>query len=160
MANFYWFQWKAKCQKNVCFQNVVSETQSSDAETLRIYCTHKSLQILCVLMKISSSSAAMATKCFHRLLMGQIENWHLLPRHCWHLHKTFMGNVHWMDGWMDDLRFYVLFNSISVISGRWDGDTERLYAMEPRFRLEPGAARTRSARSVGQRLTHWATGAP
>ena len=23
-----------------------------------------------------------------------------------------------MDGWMDDLRFYVLFNSISVISGR------------------------------------------
>ena len=22
------------------------------------------------------------------------------------------------DGWMDDLRFYVLFNSISVISGR------------------------------------------
>ena len=44
---------------------------------------------------------------------------------------------------MDDLRFYVLFNSISVISGRRADDNERLYAMEPhlrqplrRFRLE------------------------
>ena len=34
---------------------------------------------------------------------------------------------------MDDLRFYVLFNSISVISGRWADDNERLCAMEPRF---------------------------
>ena len=39
------------------------------------------------------------------------------------------------DGWMDDLRFYVLFNSISVISGRWADDNERLCAMEPRLRL-------------------------
>ena len=31
---------------------------------------------------------------------------------------------------MDDLRFYVLFNSISVISGRWEVDNERLCAME------------------------------
>ena len=43
---------------------------------------------------------------------------------------------------MDDLRFYALFNSISVISGRWVGDNERLCATEPRvqlrrFRLEP-----------------------
>ena len=35
---------------------------------------------------------------------------------------------------MDDLRFYVLFNSISDISGRWEVD-ERLYAMELRLRL-------------------------
>ena len=27
---------------------------------------------------------------------------------------------------MDDLRFYVLFNSVSVISGRWEVDNERL----------------------------------
>ena len=40
-----------------------------------------------------------------------------------------------MDGWMDDLRFYVPFNSISVISGRWADDYERLCAMEPRLRL-------------------------
>ena len=33
-------------------------------------------------------------------------------------------------GWMDDLRFYVLFHSISVISGRWEVDNERLCAME------------------------------
>ena len=40
-----------------------------------------------------------------------------------------------MDGWMDDLRFYVLFNSISVISGRCLDDNERLCAMELRLRL-------------------------
>ena len=38
----------------------------------------------------------------------------------------------WMDGWMDDMRFYVLFNSISVISGRWKVDNERLCAMKLR----------------------------
>ena len=38
-----------------------------------------------------------------------------------------------MDGWMDDLRFYVLFNSISVISGRCLDDNERLCAMELRL---------------------------
>ena len=36
---------------------------------------------------------------------------------------------------MDDLRFYVLFNSVSVISGRWEVDNERLCAMERRLRL-------------------------
>ena len=40
-----------------------------------------------------------------------------------------------MDRWIDDLRFYVLFSSISVLSGRWADDNERLYAEEPRFRL-------------------------
>ena len=39
-----------------------------------------------------------------------------------------------MDGWMDDLRFYVLFNSISVITGQWEVDNERLCAMELRLR--------------------------
>ena len=42
---------------------------------------------------------------------------------------------------MDDMRFYVLFNSISAISGRWKVDNEMLCAMElrlwlRRFRLE------------------------
>ena len=37
--------------------------------------------------------------------------------------------------WMDDLRFYILFNSISVISGRWTDDNERLCTMESRLRL-------------------------
>ena len=40
-----------------------------------------------------------------------------------------------MDGWMDDLQFYVHFNNISVISGRRADDNERLCAMEPRLRL-------------------------
>ena len=39
-------------------------------------------------------------------------------------------------GWMDDLRFYVLFNSISVISGQWEVDNERLCAMELHLRLK------------------------
>ena len=33
-------------------------------------------------------------------------------------------------GWVDDLRFYVLFNSISVISGQCLDDNERLCAMD------------------------------
>ena len=37
--------------------------------------------------------------------------------------------------WMDDSRFYVLFNSISVISGRCSDDNERLCAMKLRLRL-------------------------
>ena len=53
------------------------------------------------------------------------------------------SKLHWY-GWMDDLRFYVLFNSVSVISGRWADDNERLCAMEPglrlgRFGLEQGS---------------------
>ena len=34
---------------------------------------------------------------------------------------------------MGDLRFYVLFNSVSVISGGWEVDNERLCAMELRL---------------------------
>ena len=37
------------------------------------------------------------------------------------------------DGWMDDLRFFVLLNSIPVISGRWTDDHERLCAAESRL---------------------------
>ena len=40
-----------------------------------------------------------------------------------------------MHAWMDDLRIYVRFNSISVISGKWADDNERLCATEPRLRL-------------------------
>ena len=55
------------------------------------------------------------------------------------------------DGWIDDLRLYVLLNSISVITGRWEVENEKLCAMEPRFRLkifssqariEPGTTRS------------------
>ena len=40
-----------------------------------------------------------------------------------------------MDAWMDDLRFYVLFNSISVISERCLDENGRLCAMELRLWL-------------------------
>ena len=47
----------------------------------------------------------------------------------------------WLDGWMDDLQFYILCNSISVISGQQADDNEMLCAMGPclwlrRFRLK------------------------
>ena len=63
------------------------------------------------------------------------------------------------DWWMDDLRLYVLCNSISIISGRWLGDNEscvqrNLIYVRKDFRLEPV-----TVRSVGQRLIYWATGA-
>ena len=32
---------------------------------------------------------------------------------------------------MDDLQFYLLLNSILVISGQWVGDNERLCAVKP-----------------------------
>ena len=44
--------------------------------------------------------------------------------------------LHIWNGWIDDLRFKVIFNSISVISGHWEGDNERLCAIKPRLRLE------------------------
>ena len=47
--------------------------------------------------------------------------------HCW---NHFSGVL-----LMDDLRFYVLFNNSSVISGRCLDDNERLCAMELRLRL-------------------------
>ena len=58
--------------------------------------------------------------------------------------------------------FTSFFDGISVISGQWTDDCEWLCAMEPfiveispQVGLELG-----TARSVRQRLTHWATGAP
>ena len=62
-----------------------------------------------------------------------------------------------MDGWMDDMQFYVLFNSITVISGQWKVDNERLCVIELHLRLRRFALsgdRTWSTRSVGQCLTH------
>ena len=46
--------------------------------------------------------------------------------------------------WMDELRFYVLFNSISCISGQWTGDNKRSCAMEPRLRLKRSPQRVSS----------------
>ena len=40
------------------------------------------------------------------------------------------------NGWMDDLRFHALFNSIIFISGGCAGNNERLCAVEHRLRLK------------------------
>ena len=37
---------------------------------------------------------------------------------------------------MEDSRFYVHFQNISVIRGRWKGDNERLYITGPRLRMK------------------------
>ena len=42
-----------------------------------------------------------------------------------------------MDGWMDGLLAILRpFNSISVVSGQWVDNNERLYEMEPRLQLK------------------------
>ena len=55
----------------------------------------------------------------------------------------------------DGLQFNVLFNSISVIAMRWEGDNERLCAMEPRLRLKifppPAGLKLGTARLAGER---------
>ena len=61
--------------------------------------------------------------------------------------------------WMDDLQFFVLFNCISVISGRRKGDYERLLG-ETSFMVGKISASTQlgTTRPVDQCLTHWSTG--
>ena len=52
----------------------------------------------------------------------------------------------WMDRWMDDLQFYVSFNSISVISGQRTDDNEGCVQWNPVYSLEDfdwSGARTR-----------------
>ena len=62
------------------------------------------------------------------------------------------------DGSLDDFRFNIFFNSISVILGRCMGDNERLCAMEPRTqwtRSRPQAGlKSGMARPAGQCLTY------
>ena len=55
-----------------------------------------------------------------------------------------------LNGWMVDVKFYVLFNRITVMSGPLEFDNERLCAMESIYNAyEPG-----TPRSVGQCLTY------
>ena len=58
-----------------------------------------------------------------------------------------------MDGWVDDLRFYVLLNSISVISGQLADDNEMQCAVEFRLRLKRSQPQT-GLGPLG--LTYWA----
>ena len=64
---------------------------------------------------------------------------------CWCQSRWLPRNI--LCGWrMDEwrhLRYYVLFNIIAVVSGRWDVDNERLCAMEHRLRLRRGRTRDR-----------------
>ena len=48
---------------------------------------------------------------------------------------------------MNDLRFYILFNSISVIEGQWEIDNERMCAM-----YYEGAKRLRIVRVINIKL--------
>ena len=71
----------------------------------------------------------------------------------------------WIDGWMDGwlatlLPFQQYFSHIRTMGGwKWKdvciGTPYTVEKISPRARIDPG-----TARSVGQRLTHWVTGAP
>ena len=67
----------------------------------------------------------------------------------------------WNYWWMT--RFYVLFKSISVIFGRWQGDNERLSAMDLGLRLKwfqsLAIIQSGTAKTAGQRIPYWAAGA-
>ena len=59
---------------------------------------------------------------------------------------------------MDELRFYILFKGILVISGQWKGDNEKVWQWNP-FTIEKISAEgidivTTSLRSAGQPLMH------
>ena len=88
--------------------------------------------------------------------------WHWLSHAIVHIVHNWSSNASWDDGWMDDLRFYVLFNSISYQDDVWTimkgcVQWNSVYGREDFTSSED---RTQSARSVGKRLTHWATRAP
>ena len=53
---------------------------------------------------------------------------------------------------MGGFRSHVLFKSIAVISGRWVGDTERLFAME--MIPVPAGLEPETTRSASQRLAY------
>ena len=86
----------------------------------------------------------------------------------WNKNRSYTEKVKyplWLGGWVGAwLAILRIFNSISVISGRWTGDNEKLCAMEPCLRLERSPPRAglepRTAPSIGQGLTYWVTGAP
>ena len=50
--------------------------------------------------------------------------------------KCLKFTVEQADEWLDDMRVYLIFNSISVISGQWIGDNEMLYALKPLLRMK------------------------
>ena len=61
-------------------------------------------------------------------------------------------------GWITDSQVHVRFNSISDITGRWKGDNERLFVLEPRLPIKGFLRSTgiepRTGRSADQRCTH------
>ena len=63
-----------------------------------------------------------------------------------------LGGLTGLAEWMSDLRFYVLFNNISVISGYGRLIMKCIVQWNPVY--EPG-----TARSIGYRLIYIATGA-
>ena len=61
-------------------------------------------------------------------------------------------------GWITDPRFHVRFNTISDIIGRWEGDNERLFVLEPRLQMKGFLRSTgiepRTGTSADQRCIH------
>ena len=67
--------------------NPSSETKCSVGQRLcRNFLSYVPLQILCIFYE--NYLFAMATYIFHRLVMGKIEKWHLLPSRCRYFDKT------------------------------------------------------------------------
>ena len=62
-----------------------------------------------------------------------------------------LPDLYLMLGWTDDLQFYILFNTISVISGRWADDNEKAVCNGTLFTVEKTLPQAGLTRSIGQR---------
>ena len=81
------------------------------------------------------SSIALCQKQLERDLIFSYKEWKLLIQKKALLQEADFV-IFGIKRWMDDLQFYVVSNSISVISDRWAIDDKRLCATEARLRLK------------------------
>ena len=128
-------------------------------------------QVTCTRTRIRSMSCAelaqKGKKCEVHTSLSHVRKLDLNTQICLHIcmvNQTFC--FHFIDSSRfsgypcepGNLRLYLFFNSISVISGRWAGDNEKLCPMEPSLRLERSQPRAgigpRTTRSIGQCLIY------
>ena len=89
----------------------------------------KPIMLLCAKRRLRSVWASMPF-CWFCHEAAHIERYERLQSSDLTVH-TSQFKVH--NSWMDDLRFHIQFNSISVISGRWKGEHKKLCAMKRRL---------------------------
>ena len=106
-----------------------------------------SLMIICALLKYYSLNLMIICALFHMIIFSLRGS--IFPTHFYRLTSSDGCMFVWMDGWTNYDFTSFLFNTISVILGRWAGYNERVCAMEPRVYFVGNA--------FFFPLTHWPT---